>query len=310
MTPNLFVATQTLFQPHRWFKDRKSERSTRKTEHWNSPVPGNYEYIPGRGWYLIAKDSDAPSSPFVDTDTDTDTTATEGGPVGAPSRTNPKDMVRIAQPIAVRYSKVLKRYLLAPDYLTRKRYGQIEDARGKTIEVGFFQLDDKIAWVQCWDREGEFIPGPYKLWCIDASSSKFRHMLRKDDPAYLPSRQNSFERESNSRRRSQDSRSTQYRSSGPGTLREDPSAPSTRPNSIKGLISSTPTSKPGSQANSRRNSLKRNASIPLEEAKAALRAMAKAQADAVKAGVGASEERRGRQGRRDLQSMRTPTTIT
>lgn len=287
MTPNLFVATQTLFSPHRWFKRQQSERPTRKTEHWDLPVPGYYEYIPGRGWYLVATDKDASSD--VDL-------ATGGGPVGTlPMRpTRPKDIIRIAQPVAVKYSKVLKRYLLDPDYRMRKRYGHIKDARGKSVQVGFFRLDDGIAWVQCWDEEGEFVPGPYKLWCVDTATNKFRHMLRKDDPDFVPSRANSransFERDSNTRRRSQDSRSTQYRASGPATPRDGHTAPSSRANSVRGLTPSVPTSQPGSQANSRANSRRvspqRSPSLPLEEAKAALRAMAQAQAAAVHRSAG------------------------
>ncbi|KAF2794288.1 hypothetical protein K505DRAFT_242452 [Melanomma pulvis-pyrius CBS 109.77] len=292
MTPNLLLATQTLFSPHRWFSKSRSERPTRKTEHWDSPIPGYYEYIPGRGWYLIATDKDASS------EVDSDSTAVEGGLVAAATMkpAKAKEITRMTQPVAVKYSKVLKRYLLAPDYEMRKRYGVIKDSRGRSVQVGFFRLDDGIAWVQCWDAEGEFIPGPYKLWCIDTRTDMFRHMLRKDDPDYVPSRQNSFERDPSTRRRSQDSRSTHYRTSGPGTPREGPSAPSTRPNSIRGLTPSNPTSHPGSQANSRRNSLKRSPSIPLEEARAALKAMAQAQVASVKSSASSAESiRRGRQ---------------
>lgn len=298
MTPNLLTATQALFSPHRWFKSQKSERPTRKTEHWDTPVPGYYEYIPGRGWYLVATDKDV----------DPNATSTEGGPVATLKPPKPKDTVRMTQPVAVKYSKVLKRNLLSPDYEMRKRYGEIKDFRGKSSTVGFFRLDDGIAWVQCWDSDGEFVPGPYKLWCIDARTDTFRHMLRKDHPDYQPSRQNSLERESNTRRRSQDSRSTKYRTSGPGTPREGPSAPSTRPNSIKGLTLSNLGSKANSRANSRRSSPKRNESIPLEEAKAALRAMAQAHAAAVTKSVGSEESvQRGRPRTRVVYSTSSTT---
>jgi hypothetical protein len=310
MTPNLLVATQTLFSPHKWFKRQQSERPTRKTEHWDSPVPGHYEYIPGRGWYLVATDKDASSN--VDL-------ATDGGPVGTlPMKsTKSKDMIRMAQPVAVKYSKVLKRYLLDPDYRIRKRHGEIKDSRGRSVQVGFFRLDDGIAWVQCWDANGEFIPGPYKLWCVDAATEKFRHMLRKDDPDYAPSRansrQNSFDRDPSTGRRSQDSRSTQYRASGPATPRDGPTAPSSRANSIRGLTPSVPSSQPGSQANSRANSRRvspqRSHSLPLEEAKAALRAMAKAQAAAVQRSAGSEQSMsRGRLGPRVPSIASTAST--
>ena len=285
MTPNLFLATQTLFSPHKWFKDRKSERPTRKTEHWDVPIPGIYEYIPGRGWYLIATDKNA------STNLDPNPQVLEGRPLAVPNTEDPKETTAMTPPVPVRYSKVLKRYMLEPDYKLRKRHGDIEDSRGKRVQVGFFQLDDGIAWVQCWDDEGEFIPGPYKLWCIDARTNSFRHMLRKDDPDYQPSRQNSFDHDPSTRRRSQDSRSTQYRTSGPGTPRDGPSVPSSRANSIRGFALSNSSS----QANSRRSSPKRSPSIPLEEAKAKLRAMAQAQAAAVRSSVRPDEVTRGRQ---------------
>jgi hypothetical protein len=310
MTPNLLVATQTLFSPHKWFKRQQSERPTRKTEHWDSPVPGYYEYIPGRGWYLVATDN---------FETDPDSQATEGGPVGTlPMKpTRPKDIIRMAQPVAVKYSKVLKRYLLDPDYRIRKRHGEIKDSRGKAVQVGFFRLDDGIAWVQCWDAEGEFVPGPYKLWCIDAATDKFRHMLRKDDPAHTPSRansrQNSPDRDSTTLRRSQDSRSTQYRASGPATPREGLTAPSSRANSIRGFTPSVPASQPGSQVNSRANSRRvspqRSHSLPLEEAKAALRAMAQAQAAAVQRSAKSEQSvSRGRLGPRAPSSTVSTTS--
>ncbi|KAF2189059.1 hypothetical protein K469DRAFT_565001 [Zopfia rhizophila CBS 207.26] len=263
MTPNLFLATQTLFSPHKWFKQQKSARPARKTEHWDDPVRGIYEYIPGRGWYLVAtdkpKDEDAPEETPVET-------------------------VKMTQPVQVKYSKVLKRNMLQPDYDMRKRYGKIKDSKGKFEEAGFFRLDDGVAWVHCWDEEGEFIPGPYKLWCIDQKSGNFRHMLKGDDPEYVHSRRNSYDRHS------QDSRSTQYRS-GPGSNREGPSIPSTRANSransLRGLTSaptSAPTSKPASRANSRPTSPK-SPGVPLSEATTLLNPIAAERAVAGRAGA-------------------------
>ncbi|KAF2252213.1 hypothetical protein BU26DRAFT_516886 [Trematosphaeria pertusa] len=299
MTPNLFLATQKVFSPHKWFKNSRVERPTRRTEHWDHPVPGVYEYIPGRGWYLVATLKDAP--------TDLSEVPPEGAPISPFQIKNSKEMIKMTPPVPVKYSKVLKRYLLAPDYEMRKKHGKIQDDRGKQVEVGFFQLDDGVAWVQAWDEEGEFIPGPYKLWCIDARTHQFRHMLKGDDPEYVRShpnsransRTNSFEREPDERRRSrsQESRSTQYRT-GPGSTRDGPSVPSSRATSIKGLTPSNPSSKPTSQANSRRTSPTRGQRSPglrMEEAKAALREVAQERAAAEKARAASAENvQRGR----------------
>lgn len=258
MTPNLFVATQTLFSPHKWFKSQRTPRSMRTTEHWDSPVPGIYEYIPGRGWYLVATDKE----PMVDSVLDSNEVETKE-----------KETIKMNPPIAVKYSKVLKRYFLAPDYDMRKKQGRVPNpATGKSMEAGFFQLDDGIAWVQCWDNHGEFIPGPYKLWCVDQHSGEFRHMLKGDDPHQITSRTNSFDTQAG-RPRSQDSRSTQYRS-GPGSTRDGPSCPSTRANSIRNFRTSASTSNPGSQPGSRRHSPKRSPSLPLAEASSKLRLVA------------------------------------
>lgn len=282
MTPNLFVATQKVFQPRKWFK-KQNEKPQRRTEHWESPVPGVYEYIPGRGWYLVATYKEHDDSVTEEI------TSKDGGPVGGSTDSKQKETIPVSSPVPVRYSKVLKKYLLNPDYELRKKYGVIENARGRMVQVGFFQLDDKVAWVNCWDEEGEFIPGPYKLWCIDARTDRFRHMLRADDPDYqrssqsnsrAPSRANSFDRDTASRRNSQESRSTQYRP-GPGSTYDGPSVPSTRANSIKGGASSNPTSKSGSQPSSRRNSLsrgQRSPRIPLDDVNANLRELAMQQA--------------------------------
>jgi hypothetical protein len=313
MTPNLFLATQTLFSPHKWFKSQKGERPMRQQDHWDSPVPGIYEYIPGRGWYLIATDKD-PQNVF-----------TKDGPEDQSKRASKdttidpnQETIKVTPPIQVKYSKVLKRYLLAPDYEMRKRHGRVLGSNGKSYTAGFFRLDDGIAWVECWDQDGEFIPGPYKLWCIDQATGNFRHMLKGDDPAYIShSRQNSFEGDnlglpgaSSGRRRgnSQDSRSTQFRSGAGSSTRDGPSVPSTRPNSIKtgngsGMLPLTPSqpqsrnaSRAGSRSNSRRNSPKRSPGIPLDEAKERLMAMAKEQNERSRSRANSEESRRGRGG--------------
>ncbi|KAF2489853.1 hypothetical protein BU16DRAFT_431086, partial [Lophium mytilinum] len=211
MTPNLYLATQTLFSPHKWFVRRQSEKPRRQTEHWEHPISGTYEYIPGRGWYLVATD-------YPDE--------------------------RLAQPIHVKYSKVLKRYMLQPDYDTRKRHANIKDDKGKTKNVCFFRLDDGVAWVHCWDNEGHFIPGPYKMWCVDKETNQFRHMLKGDDPYYTSRSNSRADDQPPTSRRSQESRSTQYRGEGSNSRTPNTSQPSTRSNSVRGL--SAPPTRPGS----------------------------------------------------------------
>lgn len=244
MTPNLFLATQTLFSPHKWFRNQpKPSKPVRRTEHWDLPVPGTYEYIPGRGWYLIATDKRLEDSK---------------APQGAEVPT-----VKLHQPVQVKYSKVLKRYLLAPDYEMRKREGRVMNENAARKEhAGFFQLDDGVAWVKAWDADGEFIPGPYKLWIPDPKTGHFRHMLKTDNPEYA-------ERIANSRRSSldpkrpgsQDSRSTQYNPSTGGTK----SNPSTRANSYRGQ-NSNPTSTPNTRPSSPNSGNGASANVPLSEA--------------------------------------------
>ena len=281
MSPNLFLATQKLFSPHKWFRENKTQqRPIRKTEYWAEPRPGLYEYIPGRGWYLIAKLKDAAH--------DLPETKAEGGPVQA-AREPPKEYEKLARPISAHWSRVLKRYMLEDDYKARKKYGAIQNDRGKTVEVGFFRLDDGVAWVQCWDQEGTFIPGPYKLWCISQRTGQFRPMLKGDDPKFAGSRSNSrnpsFEGDPDSQ--SQDSRSTEFfPPSQAGSNRDGPSVPSTRPNSIR--MASHTTSATHSQPASRRTSPRRNGSIEYEKDKAAMRQMARDHREALMAAAGKS----------------------
>jgi hypothetical protein len=265
MTPNLFLATQKVFSPHKWFRTPNIERATRKTEYWKGPVPGQYEYIPGRGWYLIATLKDAPTEVISAKNSDESATFSQE-----------KEFVKLAQPIPAVRSQVLGRYLLEEEYKTRKRYGNIRNERGKQIYVGFFQLDDKVAWVQCWDEKGQFISkSEYKRWCIDGETKQFRHLRKGDDP--------NFEREADNR--SQQSASTGYQR-GPTSTNDIPSVSSTRASSFRGPISN-PASPLSSQAPSRRGSPGRNNSIPLEEAKAALRRMAREHEEAVTAAAAA-----------------------
>lgn len=277
MAPNLLVATQKAFSPHKWFKANKGEQPTQKDERFeerDSPVPGLYERIPGRGLYLIARLEEIPVG-TIDT--------TIQGSLGLPAHiTTKREYVKLDQPILVTYSRYLKRYLLDIEFRSRKKRGVIKDERGKLVEVGFFKLDDGVTWVQCYDNQDQFVPCDatgYKRWCIDAQTQQFRHMRRGDDPNYIRSRRTSSERDTDNH--SQDSRSIIFRNGTSGG-RDGSSIPNSRPGSIR-YPTSTTTSTFGSQRPSRQNSPQRNNSIALEEAKAALRRMAREQQEAAAA---------------------------
>jgi hypothetical protein len=279
MTPNLLLATQKVFQPHKWFRASKSDRPTRVTEFWSIPEPGQYEYIPGRGWYLISR----LKTPLAGA---MEPTTSEEEQVPAMS-SQPREFEKCV-PVPVHRSRVLGRYLLEDDYKNRKKTTHIKNERGVRVQAGFFRLDNEVAWVHCWNEDGTFLPGGqsgYKLWCIDSATNEFRYMRKGDDPNFVRSRHTSASRDRDSETRSQDSVSTAFRS-GPGSTRDGLSVPSTRASSIRGGPFS-PTSTSSSRVQSRRGSPIRNNSIPFEEAKAALRRMAKEQEEAVAAAAAA-----------------------
>lgn len=231
MAPNLLVATQTIFSPHRWFHKNRLERTV---EQWHEPVPGTYEYNPSKAsWFLIETEQDG----------------------------------KLAEPQKIKYCQVLKRYMLQAEYIDRKCAGTITDKNGKPREAVFFRLDDTLAYVKAWDENGEFIPGPYERWCVDQESGKFRKMLKKDDPEWrsrnnsvTPSRVHS--RANSNERRRNDSQTNAIASdslvAGLEALQTNPSnrsasiggvssQPSTRPSSAKGTdeqgsITTAPTS--------------------------------------------------------------------
>jgi len=300
MTPNLFLVTQKVLSPHKWFRSPKTERSARVTEYWATPEPGQYEYIPGRGWFLVAKlKSELPDLPEF---------KNAGSESGLSDASSPREFVKLPKPIPVHRSRVLGRYLLEPDYKERKRTTEIKNERGRRVQAGFFRLDNGVAWVHCWDENGIFIPGGetgYKLWCIDAATQQFRHMKKGDDPNLVRSRHTSRERDVDSL--SEESVSTAFRS-GPASTRDGPSVPSTRASSIRGPMSN-PTSTPSSRTQSRRNSPRRNNSIPLEEAKAALRRMAKEQEEAVAAAAAARTRTHSKETVQQIERGRPMTRV-
>jgi hypothetical protein len=270
MAPNLFVATQKAFAPHKWFKSNKIDQS-RVVEEWSSPVPGQYESIPGRGWFLIAtlKDESKP----------------ESNPKPSVKSSNDKEYTPLDQPVPLKYSHAIGRYFLEPEFNKRKKTVMVKNDKGKEVKAGFFRVDD-VAWVRCWDENDTFIPGNangaagYQRWVLDQQTQQFRHMIKRDDPNYVRSRKNSPARDADNR--SQESVSTEYRTSRPGSTKNGFSVASTRANSVR-YQPPTPTSNPGSQRPSRQSSPKRSDSIPLEEAKIALRRLAREHEEAAAA---------------------------
>ncbi|KAI9801557.1 MAG: hypothetical protein M1825_003236 [Sarcosagium campestre] len=179
MAPNLFLLTRKAVSPHRWFcsteRPEASSQNCRRTEHWDLPVPGTYEYIPGRGWYLIARD--------------TDDNASEK---------------HTLQREHVHWCPIVQRWMLQSELRDRTRWvtaaigdsssnggggGDNESGRHQrasrtktTTQIRVFRLDDGLTWLQCWENDGRFKQGPYQRWCLDKESGLFRKMLVDDRP--------------------------------------------------------------------------------------------------------------------------------
>jgi hypothetical protein len=155
MTPNLFLLGKLIVTPQKWFTPRSGSKSPRKQEHWDGPIPGMYEYIPGRGWYLVAVDPEHNTS------------------------------TPLQLPQAITYCRVLHRHLLRQDFERRRRFEHVKGERG-----GFFLLDDEITWIKAWDETGASMQGPFERWVIDSETRLFRPMTY-GDVAEVKSRQNS-----------------------------------------------------------------------------------------------------------------------
>ena len=155
MTPNLLVWAQTVVDPRRWLSRHTTEPVT---EHWCEPVPGTYCYEPNSGWCLHSIDEDFESSLVA---------------MSLPRKELP------SLPHHVIYSRVLKRYLLQCEYLSRRQLAYLP---GRAAEVALFRLDDGVAWVMFEDEKGRFNPGPWELFCVDKGTKQFRPMLKGDDP--------------------------------------------------------------------------------------------------------------------------------
>ncbi|KAH8696688.1 hypothetical protein BGW36DRAFT_298011 [Talaromyces proteolyticus] len=146
MAPNIFICLRNALCPLYWLeKGTRVEGKVSKSEHWDSPVPGTYRFIPGRGWHLIRRDDDEEDSNQT--------------------------------PVPVVYCRIVHRYLFASEMEQRCRYHKVvlrkdEDAQ----RCLFFRLDDGFTWVIGWDSRGKFIPGPYRKWCYDKETMTMRRM--------------------------------------------------------------------------------------------------------------------------------------
>ncbi|KAF1814998.1 hypothetical protein P152DRAFT_241825 [Eremomyces bilateralis CBS 781.70] len=183
MAPNLYLVTRALFNASEWFSGRPGF-GRRTIEHWNNPEPGLYVYEAGKGWQLLARDSD------------------RGEELPCP------------KPVVL--SLILRRYLFKEDYESRKKEGVIheddlpkmkrlnsattmnsesslfkrknsetdsQNANIKKYERAiFFRLDDEKSWVCAWDADGVAISGPYDQWVFDHRSQKFRQMENPSNP--------------------------------------------------------------------------------------------------------------------------------
>lgn len=141
MAPNLFVCLRTVFCPIYWFQhgDRINGNISRD-EHWDSPVPGTYRYIPGHGWHLVRRDDNLPDEKL---------------------------------PLPVVYCRILHRHLFEDDMDDRCQWHSVTSYGGAKSETFlFFRLDDGRTWVAGWDEKRRFIPGPYPKWAFDPVADK------------------------------------------------------------------------------------------------------------------------------------------
>ncbi|KAL5355801.1 hypothetical protein BJX96DRAFT_141882 [Aspergillus floccosus] len=146
MSPNLFLCLRTVLCPTYWFqRGERIHGSLQKEEHWESPVPGIYKYIPGRGWHLIYKDGNEYEEKV---------------------------------PVPLVYCRILHRYMFEYEMEDRCRWHSVVLHEGaKPEQLLFFQLDDEDCWVAGWDRKGRFIPGPYQKWRFDPATNSMRRIL-------------------------------------------------------------------------------------------------------------------------------------
>lgn len=125
MSPNLFLCLRTVLCPVYWFqRGERINGSIHREEHWESPVPGIYNYVPGRGWHLIYRDGNKYDEKV---------------------------------PVPLIYCRILHRYIFEDEMEERCRWYYVSLEEGATpVRRLFFRLDDGYTWVAGWDAKGVF----------------------------------------------------------------------------------------------------------------------------------------------------------
>ncbi|PLB51155.1 hypothetical protein P170DRAFT_446290 [Aspergillus steynii IBT 23096] len=145
MAPNLFLCLRMALCPLYWFqRGERIQGSIHREEHWESPVPGIYKYIPGRGWHLICKDG------------------------------NEYDE---KAPVPLVYCRILHRHIFEHEMEERCQWHSVTIDGAETERFLFFRLDDGCTYVTGWDAKGKFIPGPYQKYYLDPETHTMRHIL-------------------------------------------------------------------------------------------------------------------------------------
>jgi hypothetical protein len=188
MTPNLYLCLRKAATPHTWIPSKQHQTDPEdhhRIEHWDSPVPGYYEFIPGRGWYLMRRDSDSDSdyeSDNLSLSSRSSKSSSTSSKRSSASRSSSRSSTYGKE--EMQYCRILHRYFLASELEARCRWEPVVRREGAKPTLGrFFQLDDGVAWVLCWDENGRFILGPYRKWCLDKETGYMRPMTRMDELA-------------------------------------------------------------------------------------------------------------------------------
>ncbi|KAJ5611014.1 hypothetical protein N7510_007733 [Penicillium lagena] len=136
MAPNLFICLRAVFCPTYWFQNgNRINGAVNREQHWETPVPGTYQFFPGKGWHLIRRDD------------------------GGHDEKLPAPLV---------YCRVLHRYMFESELEDRCRWFSAPLHRGgRPEQLRFLLLDDGVSWVAAWDAQDRFIPGPYPKWWLD-----------------------------------------------------------------------------------------------------------------------------------------------
>jgi hypothetical protein len=136
MAPNLFICLRAVFCPTYWFQNGdRIKGAVNREQHWETPVPGTYQFFPGKGWHLIHRDDDDHDEKL---------------------------------PAPLVYCRVLHRYMFESEFEDRCRWFSAPLHRGgRPEQLRFLLLDDGVSWVAAWDAQDCFIPGPYPKWWLD-----------------------------------------------------------------------------------------------------------------------------------------------